>query len=103
MALLPYCRPASRTLSSAGEGVVEFVDAVGGGEQGAREREEREERVGLPEQKWLRPVDLWGVAPLRQPTWPQPLPNRPGQPIRRGPRGQRGGHRFSPARAWGAC
>ena len=39
----PYYLPASRTFSSAGEGVVEFVDAVGGGEQGAREREEREE------------------------------------------------------------
>ena len=31
------------------------------------------------------------------------MPNRPGQPFRRGSREQRGGHRFPPALTQGAC
>ena len=105
MALLP---PGIPHANDPGD---ELEDAVGGGEHAAREKARGASRPQSKRSKsdcliketgtrgpWeLRPIGKAHVALASSvPIWP-------GQPIRRGPRGQRGRHRFPPAPAGGTC
>ena len=53
----------------------------------------------MPEENGCDPWTAGESDPTGNPRDPSLVPNRPGQPFRRGSREQRGGHRFPPALA----